>query len=77
MGKYYSSGIPRDLSFCKTKSLCLFFRETPAFVRVGATDLNSEKENTIKIQKFIKFPGYNITTIYNDIALVELEKEVK
>uniref|UniRef100_A0A1A9W337 Peptidase S1 domain-containing protein n=1 Tax=Glossina brevipalpis TaxID=37001 RepID=A0A1A9W337_9MUSC len=48
----------------------------PTVVRIGGVNLTDSTVNDIKIKRFIKHPAYNITSIYHDIALVELEQEV-
>ncbi|KAL9916825.1 trypsin 5G1-like isoform 1-T5 [Glossina fuscipes fuscipes] len=45
----------------------------PTVVRLGGTSLTDSTIYDVKIKRFIKHPEYNATSIYHDIALVELE----
>uniref|UniRef100_A0A1B0A9D8 Peptidase S1 domain-containing protein n=1 Tax=Glossina pallidipes TaxID=7398 RepID=A0A1B0A9D8_GLOPL len=48
----------------------------PTVVRLGGTSLTDSTIYDVKIKRFIKHPEYNATSIYHDIALVELEYSV-
>uniref|UniRef100_A0A1B0B007 Peptidase S1 domain-containing protein n=1 Tax=Glossina palpalis gambiensis TaxID=67801 RepID=A0A1B0B007_9MUSC len=47
----------------------------PTVVRIGGTNLTDSTVGDIKIKRFITHPAYNVTSIYYDIALVELEEQ--
>uniref|UniRef100_A0A1A9UIW1 Peptidase S1 domain-containing protein n=1 Tax=Glossina austeni TaxID=7395 RepID=A0A1A9UIW1_GLOAU len=49
----------------------------PTVVRLGGTSLTDSTIYDVKIKRFIKHPEYNPTSIYHDIALVELEHSVR
>ncbi|XP_061387570.1 serine protease snake-like [Musca vetustissima] len=51
--------------------------EFPNVVRIGGSNLTDASVRDVKIKQFIKHPQYNATTVYNDIALIELEEEAK
>lgn len=46
------------------------------YVRLGDVDLNGTSYQDFKVQKRIQHPEYKIPNVYNDIALLELEKPV-
>lgn len=52
-------------------------RAPPTVVRLGGTSLTDSTIYDVKIKRFIKHPEYNATSIYHDIALVELEDSVR
>ncbi|XP_005176186.1 serine protease snake [Musca domestica] len=51
--------------------------EFPSLVRIGGSNLTDASVRDVKIKRFIKHPQYNAKTVYNDIALIELEEEAK
>uniref|UniRef100_A0A1I8M5A5 Uncharacterized protein n=1 Tax=Musca domestica TaxID=7370 RepID=A0A1I8M5A5_MUSDO len=51
--------------------------EFPSLVRIGGSNLSDSSVRDVRIKRFIKHPQYNAQTVYNDIALIELEMEVK
>lgn len=52
-------------------------RRVPKYARFGVINLGSTKSDTYKIKNIIKHPDYDGGSTYNDIALIELESEVK
>lgn len=49
----------------------------PSVVRVGGSNLTDRSIRDIQIRQIIKHPDYKTTSVYNDIALVELEEEAQ
>ena len=41
------------------------------------TQVGEGTEQTVLVQRFVKHPGYNASTYFNDIALIELSRPVR
>jgi secreted trypsin-like serine protease len=54
-------------------------RKPPVKVLLGAVNLNEPgfKAQTYHIKKWVQHPQYSTATIYNDIAVIELDRTVK
>jgi hypothetical protein len=69
------------LFMLKMSNLCLLRKEKPTFVRLGDQNLAKDNDGAspveYKIKQFIKHEKYNSRTKENDIALIELEKDVR
>ena len=65
---------------CHHFSLCLLFRAAYAHIIVGAHHLYNPHDQpnyeTMKATKFINHPEYDSKQIANDVALIELPREV-
>jgi secreted trypsin-like serine protease len=54
-------------------------RDSPVKVLLGAVNLNEPgfMAQTYHVKKWVQHPEYSTATVYNDIALIELDRTVK
>jgi secreted trypsin-like serine protease len=54
-------------------------RKAPVTVLLGAVNLNEPgfMAQTYHVKKWVQHPEYSTVTVYNDIALIELDRRVK
>lgn len=66
--------------FVLTAAHCCPINEKPEFVRLGDNNLNSDFERMehedFVIKNIFKHPDYRKPSTYNDIALLELDRDV-
>jgi secreted trypsin-like serine protease len=57
----------------------MFTRTSPVKVLLGAVNLNEPDfmAQTYHVKDWVQHPKYTPATVYNDIALIELDKRVK
>ncbi|XP_018562471.1 venom protease-like [Anoplophora glabripennis] len=51
-------------------------RRTPKIVRLGITKLDGENPQDFSVKRAALHPNYNYSHTYNDIALIEIEKNI-
>jgi secreted trypsin-like serine protease len=54
-------------------------RKPPVIVLLGAVNVKEPgfMAQTFHVKKFVQHPEYSIATVYNDIAVIELDRTVK
>lgn len=54
-------------------------RKSPVIVLLGAVNLNEPDfmAQTYHVKKWVQHPEYSTRTVYNDIAVIELDRKVK
>lgn len=59
----------------------LFFRDVVKYVRLGDLDYNSNNDESVyqefNVSKIFKHPNYSFPVVYNDIALLKLNKPAR